>query len=97
MQKELAKRFSAPPIYRRCVERCPHMLQPGASLNRANPKARVRFAQTQPPPVLGLLFITTEELDEKSAERFDGAPQALAREQRTKRRVRADTRVKLRR
>jgi hypothetical protein len=38
----------------------------------------VRFAQAQPPSILGLLFIAVQELNEESGKLFDGAPEALA-------------------
>ena len=69
------------------------MLQPGAALSRVDPKARVRFAQAQPPAVLGLILIAAQELNEESGERFGRAPETLAREQRTKNRLLGNTRV----
>jgi hypothetical protein len=54
------------------------MLQPGAPFGGANPETRVRFAQAQPPSMLGLLFIAAQKLNEESGERLDGAPKALA-------------------
>ena len=47
--------------------------------------------------MLGLLFISTQELNQESGELFCGATKALAREQRTKNRVLANTRVECRR
>jgi hypothetical protein len=48
------------------------MLQPRAPLHGANAETRVRLAQAQPPSVLGLLFISTQELNEESGELFGG-------------------------
>ena len=78
MQKELTKRLAGTRIERSCFQRRLHVFQPRASLSDADPEARVRFPQAQPPSGLGLLFISTEELDEKSAERFYRAPEAFA-------------------
>jgi len=70
------------------------MHQPGASVAWFDPEARVRFAQAQPPSVLGLSFIAAEELDEESGELFRRAPEALAWEQPAELRVLADALVK---
>src|SRR5882724_6816437 len=73
------------------------MLQPGAPLRGAYAETLVRLAQAQPPAVLGLLFISAQELNQESGELFCGATKALAWEQRTKNRVLANTRVEFRR
>jgi hypothetical protein len=97
MQEELTQGVSRPVIEWSRFERCRHLLQPSAPLGGANPETRVRFAQAQPPSILGLLFIATQELNEEGAKLFDGAPQAFAWKQRAQKRVLANTSVKLRR
>jgi hypothetical protein len=97
LQEELTKCLTRSLIERSRFQRRAHMLQPGAPLCGANAETRVRLAQAQPPSVLGLLFIATQELNEESGELFCGATEALAWEQWTKNRVLANTRVKFRR
>ncbi len=80
LQEELTKCFSRRRLEGGRFERGPHVLQPGAPLGGADAETRVRFAQAQPPPVLSLRFIASQELDQESGELVDGAPEALARE-----------------
>ncbi len=94
MQEELTQCLSRPLIERGRFERRPHMLQPSGTLGGSNPETRVRFAQAQPPSVLGLVFIAAQELNEESGEFFSRAPEALAWEQRTQNRVLDYSRVK---
>src|SRR5581483_691721 len=94
LQKELTECLPRFLIERGRLQSCPHMRQPGASLGGANPEARVRFAQAQPPPGLGLPFIAPKELNEESGELFGRAPEALAWKERAKDRVASDARVK---
>jgi hypothetical protein len=69
------------------------MLQPRAPLGGANSESRMRFPQTKPPPLLGLLFVAAQELDEKGGELVDRAPVAFAWEEGPQNWVRADARV----
>jgi len=96
LQEKLAKCLPRRFIQQSRFERCPHMLQPSASLGGANSETRVRLTKAQPPSLLGLLLITAQKLNQESAELVDRASETLAREERTKNGVFADTRVKLR-
>ena len=80
MEKEFTERPACVLVERSRFERCSHMLQPGGALGRVNFESRVRFAQAQPPSVLGFLFIAAEELNEESGELFGGAAEALTGE-----------------
>lgn len=55
-----------------------HVFEPGGALGGADVKTGVRFPEAQPPAVLRLSFVSTQELDEESGEFFDGAAEALA-------------------
>src|SRR5690348_12124340 len=71
-----------------------HVLQPGAPCFGADLKACMGFAQAQPPSVLRLFFVSSQELNKESGELFGSTPQALAGEKRAKDRVLGDARVK---
>src|SRR5580700_9509442 len=97
LQEELTERVSRLLVEGSRVQSCLHMLQPGAPLLGGNAETLVRLTQAQPPAVLGLLFISPQELNQESGERFCGATKALAWEQWTKNGVLANQRVELRR
>src|SRR5215469_2544833 len=97
MFEESLQRLSACLIEIRRGQCRRHMLQPAAALGRANLEPRVRLLQAQPPPVLGLLFITAQELNEKRCKLLDGASETLAREERAQDRIFAYACVECRR
>jgi hypothetical protein len=95
LQEELPQGLSRLVAERCRIERCGHMLEPSAPLDGTNSETRVRFPQAQPPSMLSLLFIATQELNEESGELFGSAAETLTREKRTEQWVLADTRVEL--
>src|ERR1700681_2662406 len=97
LEEELTKCFSCILIHRGSIERCLHVLQPGAPFRSTNSETCMRFTQAQPPSGLGLLLIATQKLEEEGGKLLGGASKTLAREERTQNRVLAAPCVKFRR
>lgn len=85
--KEVVEGFANGGLKRRRGERGLHVAQPCGALFGSDAEAGVRFAQAEPPTLLGLLLITVEELDEEGGELFGGAAKALAGEEGFEQRV----------
>jgi hypothetical protein len=63
------------------VESGPHVFEPGLALRGCDVESGVRFAETQMPAVLRVVFIAAEELNEEGGEFFGGAAEGFAREE----------------
>jgi hypothetical protein len=72
------------------------MAQPRVPLGGTYSEPGVRFAQTEPPALLGLFVIPAQELNKEGGKLFAGAFQSFAWEQGTQDRVPANARVKRR-
>jgi hypothetical protein len=62
-------------------------MKPRRSLFLPDAKAEVGFTETQPPPALGIVAGSAQELGEESSERFGGAPAENTGVERTQYRI----------
>jgi hypothetical protein len=96
-REELAQRGAGGRFNGSRFERGAHVLQPRALLGGADAETRVRLAQAEPASGLRVVLVAAEKLNQERRELIRGAAETLAREQRTKDRVLAHARIKLRR
>jgi hypothetical protein len=64
------------------IESNSHIPEPGFALRGCDVESRVRFAETQPPAVLGLCFVAAEEVEQEGGEFFGGAAEGWPRTRR---------------
>lgn len=88
--EELAEGGSGGGVGDGFVESGAHVLEPGFSLGGCDVESGVGFAETQPPAVLGLIFVAAEKLDEKGGEFFGSAAEGFAGEEGAEDRIAGD-------